>query len=421
VKLNEMVVKGLLVGLVMLCWSTTLLANWEKIQPPVDSDARCAGIPNVPESEKFYFFVEEGDLTKLLVFFDGGGACWDARTCVGSLAAFNADPHLPPTYTPIVDETTDALNDHSQDSEAGILSGRADNPFADYTKVFVPYCTGDVHLGSGETTYNFGGVEQIVAHRGADNVHAVLDWLYDFYTTRIGKAPDEVVVSGVSAGGYAAMVHFPAIQSMLPASTDTFVLTDSANAVVTDGFLDLAFGSGPGEGNWHAWDAIPDLIKPALEGNAEETPFALVNALTQAYQGTRFGQMTAAFDAIQSKFLTVMQGVDDGTYDPFDPPTEAEILATALFEWSPRARFSMNLLALSTPWNFRYYLAAGTNHGQLVTAQGFPSGNFFSENSGGNVALRDWVDDMVNRKSVWWNTDWRNRRCTPNCLEPLLP
>ncbi|MBL1135963.1 MAG: hypothetical protein HND46_11645 [Chloroflexi bacterium] len=28
-----------------------------------------------------------------------------------------------------------------------------ENPFADYNMVFVPYCTGDVHIGNREATY----------------------------------------------------------------------------------------------------------------------------------------------------------------------------------------------------------------------------------------------------------------------------
>ena len=61
-------------------------------------------------------------------------------------------------------------------SGAGGIFDFADarNPFADYSVVYVPYCTGDVHLGNTTTEYAPG---LTVHHKGYVNGAAALDYL----------------------------------------------------------------------------------------------------------------------------------------------------------------------------------------------------------------------------------------------------
>jgi len=73
------------------------------------------------------------------------------------------------------------------------------NPFVDYSIVYVPYCTGAVHLGNTTTTY---APDLTVRHKGYVNGTAALDHL-------IATFPDatNVVVLGESAGALAAPVY----------------------------------------------------------------------------------------------------------------------------------------------------------------------------------------------------------------------
>ena len=50
----------------------------------------------------------------------------------------------------------------------------ARNPLADYSWIYVPYCTGDVHIGDATTAY---APELTVQHKGAVNAAAALDYL----------------------------------------------------------------------------------------------------------------------------------------------------------------------------------------------------------------------------------------------------
>src|SRR5690554_5094446 len=40
------------------------------------------GVVPVPADTAYSFFFRPGDPRKLAVFWDGGGACWDANTCI---------------------------------------------------------------------------------------------------------------------------------------------------------------------------------------------------------------------------------------------------------------------------------------------------------------------------------------------------
>jgi hypothetical protein len=68
----------------------------------------------------------------------------------------------------------------------------------------------------------------------------------------------------------------------------------------------------------------------------------------------------------------------------------------------------MILTALQT-WNYRLYLAKGVDHTVIA------SNKYYLEDTAQGVALVDWLDDMINRRWLW-RSDWRNVRCTPNCL-----
>lgn len=86
------------------------------------------------------------------------------------------------------------------------------NPFRDWTKVYLPYCTQDVHTGGGSTTV----FPDITVHRfGARNVRAALRYVRDVLWTELdrtseGYRPDRlrVLFGGTSAGGFGATYNY---------------------------------------------------------------------------------------------------------------------------------------------------------------------------------------------------------------------
>ena len=108
----------------------TLTPSWNKISPQ--------GKTTCSDGSDYHFFVRPGDPAKLMVYLQGGGACWFRENC---------DPHMNPTYTI-------RINDDFKPLDFGAFNtNHPDNPIADYTVVYAPYCTADVHLGQQDTSY----------------------------------------------------------------------------------------------------------------------------------------------------------------------------------------------------------------------------------------------------------------------------
>ncbi len=93
--------------------------------------------------------MKRGDPTKLMVFFMGGGACWNITNCV-----YNH------TYAEDLFESVMLLGlvsagaaEAARASAVCWIRQIPDNPFRDWTIVYVPYCTGDLNAGQEDYTY----------------------------------------------------------------------------------------------------------------------------------------------------------------------------------------------------------------------------------------------------------------------------
>lgn len=152
-------------------------------------------------------YVRFGKGPGLVVFFDGGGACFNALTC-----ANNPD-------------SLDPWKFHSYD---GVLSDDpAVNPVADWNFVYVPYCTGDVHAGA-RTDVTVPGVEQVQQFVGYRNVEAFLERIVPTFA-----AAPNVLVTGSSAGGFGAGVNYDRIARAFPDARVT-LLDDSGPPMVDE-------------------------------------------------------------------------------------------------------------------------------------------------------------------------------------------
>jgi len=131
--------------------------------------------------------------SNLLIFLTGGGACWDETTCY---VLDNA------TQGPFGQAQFNALVPGLQ--LAWICNRAApDNPFKDYSFVYVPYCTGDVHSGSQIELYG----TNVTMHVGYLNMAAYLRRLVPTL-----PGVQHVVLAGSSAGGFGAVFNWAQTQ-----------------------------------------------------------------------------------------------------------------------------------------------------------------------------------------------------------------
>jgi hypothetical protein len=138
------------------------------------------------DATPYEFYVHEGDPRRIALYFQGGGGCWNSRNCglEGQKTFENAvDDGDRPWVT--------------KAAAGGILdAANPANPLREFTIVYAPYCTADVHLGVRTERFETSdGKSLTIAYRGLANSQRVMDWVTQQYTD-----PKQVFVSGGSAG-----------------------------------------------------------------------------------------------------------------------------------------------------------------------------------------------------------------------------
>jgi hypothetical protein len=325
-------------------WSDLQMGEVREIFPGGDTTCALGG--------KYAFFVRRGKTNKLLLDFQGGGACWNALTCQIGKAICTQD---------------------IGDTEAAVKSGYAEgiydydnpkNPFADWTHVIIPYCTCDIHWGNAVATYGEGDGQVTIHHKGAVNTQAVLAWVY----ANLAK-PERIFVTGCSAGAYGSIVWSAFVAQHYP-GVPVAQLGDSGAGIITPSFLADSFPS------WNALKSLPGFI-PALAPAQIDLPKMVLgdiyHRIAAHFPNFHFSQYTTAFDENQVFYFKAMGGSDANAWNTQMTKAFADIHA-------------------STP-NFRSFIAPG----ELHCIEPFPQ--FYDVQVGGQT-LVDWVAGLANGASV---------------------
>jgi hypothetical protein len=151
----------------------------------------------------------------LILMLEPGGACWDYASCSpegGLRGAVNANG-LPP-----------GIEHMNRFQFLPLLRPDAEtNPIHTWNKVFIPYCTGDIHAGNKTATYTGPNGESLVfRHNGHDNIQRTVVWLNQTF-----KTVPRLFVTGCSAGGAGAAINYHFIRSGMTGSQCGYMLDDS--------------------------------------------------------------------------------------------------------------------------------------------------------------------------------------------------
>lgn len=312
--------------------------DWEQVVP--GGDCQCA------DGAEFSFFARHADPTKVVLFFEGGGACWDGTNC-----AFTE-----------TDDTTydwDIGPDDNPSDQSGIFDlDNPENPFADWSMIFVPYCTGDVHIGNTTTEYS---PDLTVQHKGRVNGDAAVSYLTDNF-------PDaaQVVVAGASAGSIATPLYGGLVADELPHAQVT-VFGDGSGGYPDVPGVNALIGNA-----WGTMNAVPDW--PEAEGATPETwsiPGLWIVAGTHA-PNVVMSRFDYAFDETQVGFAA-LAGAPADELVRFMDENEANIEAAGVNQFS--------------------FTAPGDSHTLIQTDE------FYSMEVGG-VRLVDWLAGVVAGEEV---------------------
>lgn len=290
------------------------------------------------DGSPFTYFLRPGNPDKVLFFLQGGGACFSAETC---------SPQNPLYKRNTAEDNPDRLT-------MGIFdNSRADNPFADYSVVYVPYCTGDVHIGNAEHDYGAGNV---VRHRGYRNVSAAMDTLVERFPTA-----EQIVVAGSSAGSIGTPLYAGLLADRLPSAAIT-VLADGSGAYPDVPIMNETIGS-----LWGVGSILPDW--PEYRGLRPDQ-FSIPGMFIQSgHHAPRivFARYDYAFDHTQEFFAGLAGVAPDRLVELIDR-NEAQIESTGVTVHS--------------------YTAPGDRH-TILELPGF------YEEAVGGTAFVDWVSTLL--------------------------
>lgn len=333
---------------------TGLKPGWNVIYP--------GGSTICSRGKTYAFGVNPGKVNKLVVDFEGGGACWTYASCsfAGSLFKEDVDSTLKYMQTGYAKGIYDRKN--------------TNNPFKDWYHVFVPYCTGDIHWGDKVTTYSEGSTSVTINHKGAVNVKAVLAWIKQNF-----GGPETIFVTGCSAGAYGSVMWSAHLAKHYPAAK-LYQMGDSGAGIVTSTFLKDSFP------RWNALPAAPSWIPtldPATIDLASKDMTYIYQSLANHHTAHTFSQYNTLADSTQIFYYTTMGGGSGAA-------------------WTQQMVKSMDDL-IKGATSFRAYVAPGKKHCII------PYDEFYTVSVGG-TKLVDWLADMVAGKPV---KSVRCASCTP--------
>ena len=323
--------------ILMLVAASATANDWERHAP--GGRTLCA------DGSAFHFYTRAGDPEKLLFYLRGGGGCSSRQYC---------DPDMTPTYR---------RNAGGPPGKTGIFeTSNSDNPLADHTVVFVPYCTGDVHIGNVDREYppvEAGQAPLVIPHRGFENVASALRW------TTSNLNPDDIFVAGSSAGAIPSPFYAARLARLYP---------DARVAQLGDGGGGYRSEGSSAEND--AWNAISALsTEPGFEGMTPETfQFALLYSRAAArHPNVMFTQYDAAEDSVQRSFIR-RSGRDASSLLANLRANHADIRASGAA-------------------NFASFVAGGESHTILGR-------QLFYQFAAGSQGFQEWVTDLVHYRPL---------------------
>ena len=279
--------------------------------------------------------------SRVLIYMEGGGACWSDLTCNTIKTASN--------FTTGFGESNFKNTASNQLGADFFDRTAADNPFKDYSMVYVPYCTGDIH--GGDNTVMYGG--KPAKHVGARNMAAYLERIVPTF-----PGAERVILSGASAGGFGAVLNWWQTQEAF-GKIRVDMLDDSGTPMPPS--IPIAV-----EADWRKQWNLAATFPPGCTECATRID-AILGFYAKTYPDHRGALVSYTKDSVLPTFFGISQ-------DKFAMGLEEQ--ATTQFDPSP---------------NLRYFIYAGSGHVLMTNPSITTKG----------VTLREFVTKMVTDDPTW--------------------
>jgi hypothetical protein len=137
------------------------------------------------------------DAKAVMIYLQGGGACYDAKSCEQNASAPIAGANFSRAK---FDAWVDAFGNQ------GVFNTQnPSNPVARWNHIYIPYCTGDLHGGERENAAipDVPGKQQFVGYR---NIRHILKIVAPYF-----RDAQDVALMGASAGGFGVLINYPQV------------------------------------------------------------------------------------------------------------------------------------------------------------------------------------------------------------------
>lgn len=263
------------------------------------------------------FYVHTGSSDKLVIFLEGGGACSNGPFCNFNPA--NVNQVLAGDGQTVINTALGAIEGrqqpgvYTQADHLGAPAGIFDfanpaNPLKDWSQVYVPYCTGDVHFGSKPN----GSVPGLANQQfvGYLNMKRFISRLVPTFKDKVSQ----VLLTGSSAGGFGAAANFSMVQDSF-GEVQVDVLSDSG-LPFDDMFMPTCM-----QARWRESWGLNDSFPPDCEECRTEDGGGILKVadfLMKKHPRAHIGMISTMQDEVIRLFFSV--GLQNcATYDTADP------------------------------------------------------------------------------------------------------
>lgn len=294
---------------------------------------------------------------KLLIFLDGGGACFNELTCAFNLSSFNEE------------DFNDRIN-----SETSLILNRnnPENQFAEWNFIFVPYATGDVHAGSNASAQVPNGGPNGQAMLGRNNITIILNDLKTYFDNNGGLS--EVVLAGSSAGGFGVMPNYFQLKSILATNVPTTAIVDAGQVFLDNSLLTPCLVN-QWESLWNISGSFPSDLNTIVQNDYDYDIQKVYEYSSLKYPEDNFGFLSYYEDGTNTFFYGF--GQDDCAYPPAGPVSGAGF-KNGLLDLQNDLLGNLN--------NWKVFYKNGTSHVFLSDSE-------FDQTINGKT-LNQWLEDL---------------------------
>lgn len=288
----------------------------------------------------------------LVIFLKGGGFCDGERSCAANRDRYDAADFA----------------DEFPSGGGGLLNAeRVENPVRDWSFIFVPYCTGDLHGGDAQDVV-VPGVSWFQQFVGRRNMELVVDLSATYF-----EDLRHVLLAGGSAGGMGAMFNYAlTAESFAPLSI--VLVNDSGPLFESDEVLSPCMQK-TWRDLWNLDAVLPEGCDECRSVDGDGLVY-LLPYLAEVYPDGSFGLLARTGDLVVREMLG--RGQDDCTSNSILPESMLRVGLLGLRD---------DLLVPTGRWST--YFQQGLLHCFIA------GDSFFYHGAVGGDSLLDWFTGVL--------------------------